>query len=344
VITLIHGPAELLRAEAVDAIRTSPEDDPALLDANTAILDGRKVSLGEIQGICDTLPFLASRRLVIVEGLLRRQAGGKKPPDVAKPGPDDEPSPAEAGPSTTRQLVEYLGMVPDTTELVLVEDELIGSGPVLRRLLELQQERRAKILVCAKPSKNDLPNWIRARAGRRKLSLDAAAVNDLAEYAGDDLRQLDQEITKLADYASGRTVTRADVRLLVAETRAASIFELVDALGMGETAKAERVMRRILDVDGEQPLGVLAMIARQYRLIIQAKALQVRAARPAEVARTLNVPDWTATKLLAQASRCTQGRLQRALEQVCEADEAIKTGRMSDREAMDLLLVQLAGA
>ncbi len=111
---------------------------------------------------------------------------------------------------------------------------------------------------------------------------------------------------------------------------------------MGDTRRAASLMRHMLDIDGEQPLIILTMIARQFRLLLQAKAMQARAARAADVGQTLGIPDWTATKLLNQASRHTFAGLQRALEHVLAADEAIKTGKMSDREAMDVLLAQLA--
>ena len=100
-----------------------------------------------------------------------------------------------------------------------------------------------------------------------------------------------------------RTVTRDDVRKLVPATRAANVFEMVDALGMGDGRPAGRLMRHALDVDGEQPLRLIGMIARQYRLLIQAKALQTQGIKPPEMARSLNVADWTVPKLLSQANR-----------------------------------------
>ena len=116
------------------------------------------------------------------------------------------------------------------------------------------------------------------------MTLDASALADLADFVGDDLRQLDQELIKLADYAAGssrpgeapRTITRADVRKLVPETRAANVFDLVEALGSGNGPTAGRLLQHALDVDGEQPLRLLALIGRQYRLLIQAKALQAQ--------------------------------------------------------------------
>lgn len=355
-ITLIHGPAELLRAEARAELSRRAAPDPDLADLNTVWLEGRALTFAELQNACDTLPFLAESRLVIVEGLLARLAG---PPRKAKgeatagtaaggasANSDAEPSDGESEPSPevlkgqAKAFLAYLDQVPESTELVLVEDDT-GSGPGLRHLQELARSGRAKIILCEKPRKNDLPDWIRARARLRKVKLDAAAINDLAEFVGDELRQVDQELIKLADYAGGRTVTRDDVRRLVAATRAASVFELVDALGLGDAPVAGRLMQHTLDLDGEPPLRLLAMIARQYRLLIQVKTLQAQGAKPPEIARTLNLGEWMVPRFINQANRNSFARLLRAMERILAADEAIKTGKLGDREAMDILLVEL---
>jgi len=347
-INLIHGPAELLRTEALAQIRAGIADDPDLTDLNTTRLDGRQTTVSEIQNSCDTMPFLAERRLVIVEGLLGRLATPPRSrltgPELVPPGEstlEQAPLP-ETDRAQSKALLAYLDRAPETSELVLLEEQAVGSGPVLRRLLELQRDGRARIISCEKPRKNDLPAWIRTRAQLHGVRLDVTAVADLAEFVGDDLRQLDQELIKLADYAAGgQEVRSADVRRLVPATRTASVFDLVDALGSGNMPAAGKLMQHALDVDGEHPLRLLTMIGRQYRLLIQAKALQAAGVKPPEIAKTLNVADWTAPKLLTQAGRHSFAWLQRAMERVLATDEAIKTGGMGDREALDVLLAEL---
>jgi DNA polymerase-3 subunit delta len=375
-ITLIHGPAELLRAEAVAQIRAQIASDPTLAELNTVVLDGRSANLADIQFACESLPFLAERRLVVVEGLLRRAAaakaratagakagaktgakagakGGAGGGEVVGKGLTDPTDPAggdegSAEPPQQTTILAYLAQIPETTELVLVEDDIVASAPVLRRLAELQRERKATIIACVPPRKNDLPNWIRERARLKHVNLEPAAVADLVEFVGDDLRQVDQELIKLGDYVAGRSshgqpaaVTRADVRRLVPATRAANVFDLVEALGSGNLPVAGRLLQHALDVDGEQPLRLLALISRQYRLLMIAKELQTRGTPPAEMARDLGVPDWTVPKLLAQAGHHSYQRLEQALERILAADEAIKTGKLTDREAMDVLLAEL---
>jgi DNA polymerase-3 subunit delta len=346
-ITLIHGPTELLRAESLSVIRSSIADDPEIAELNTLRLDGRAATISDLRNACDTMPFLAERRLVIAEGLLARLAApaksrGKMAETVeAEDGFEETQLSPEVVKGQAKVLLAYLDDVPESTELVFMEEDTVGSGPIVRRLQELARTGQAKIITCEKLRRNEVPDWIRQRAAQRRVKLDAGAIADLAEFVGDELRQLDQELIKLADYAPNRTVSRDDVRRLVPATRAASVFELADALGMGDGATAGRLMRHALDIDGEQPLRLLGMIARQYRLLIQTKALQATGTKPPEMARTLNVADWTMPKLLNQANRHTFVVLERAMARILAADEAIKTGTLSDREAMDVLLLEL---
>jgi len=346
-ITLIHGPAELLRSEALAAIRSAIAEDPEMAELNTTRLDGSQITVADLQNACDTLPFLAERRLVVVEGLLARlvapsRGRGKAATRIeGEESAAEEPLSSEAAKGQAKALLAYLDHVPQSAELVLLEEDSAGSGPILRHIQELVRTSRAKIVTCEKPRKNELPDWIRERARLRHVKLDPTAVADLTEFVGDELRQLDQELIKLADYAPDRTITREDVRRLVSATRAASVFEMVDALGLGEASTAGRLMKHALDADGEPPLRLIGMIARQYRLLIQAKALQAEGVRSPDFARALNVPDWTAPKLINQANRHSFAQLERAMAHILAADEAIKTGKLGDREAMDILLAEL---
>ncbi len=124
-------------------------------------------------------------------------------------------------------------------------------------------------------------------------------------------------------------------------TRVASVFDLVDALGWGNAALAGKLMTHALDVDGEPPLRLLAMIARHYRQLLQLKAMQAQGVKPPEIARTLGIFEWKMGSLTAQANRHSFGRLEQALERMLAADESIKTGKLTDREAMDVLLAEL---
>ena len=171
----------------MDQVRAGLSPDPDLASLNTVVLDGRQITVGDLQFACGTLPFLADRRLVIVERLLARlsasgprskgselqPAGGIR---LEKPAPGEtesgRPADAPAGSSGfIKAWLDAFDQVPDLTELVLVEDDVVSGGAVLRRLLELQRAGRARISVFEKPNRRDIASLDpRARQTARRAT------------------------------------------------------------------------------------------------------------------------------------------------------------------------------
>jgi len=330
-IILIHGEEEFLRAEAVRELKTALTP-PEMADLNTTRLDGQRIALRDLQQACDTVPFLASRRLVIVDSLLSRLAGGSE----RKRGPAQE--------GYLRGLVAYLDRVPESTDLAFVEEKSLGRGhPVLQRLQALEREDRARIVLCAPKRGNDLIVWVEARAQAKGGQITRDTTHELIRIVGDDLRLLDQELEKLIAYTAGeRAIRPDDVRLLVPEARQANIFHMVDALGQGNGRRAMALLHRLLD-EGAAPLYVLAMIVRQYRLLLQVKDLVAQGFRPQAIARELKLPHFVVDKMLRQARRYSLPQLETIYERLLETDLAIKTGEMEPVLALDVLVAELSG-
>ena len=68
---LLHGEDEYTRSLELTKMKTRL-GDPGSVSLNTTLLDGRDLTLGELTFACDTMPFLADKRLVIVNNLANR--------------------------------------------------------------------------------------------------------------------------------------------------------------------------------------------------------------------------------------------------------------------------------
>ena len=68
---ILHGEDDYSRNQYLNEIKRSL-GDPAMLATNTSVFEGAKLSPDELKGVCETVPFLAEKRLVIIEGLLGR--------------------------------------------------------------------------------------------------------------------------------------------------------------------------------------------------------------------------------------------------------------------------------
>src|SRR5919108_3400606 len=73
---LLYGPDEFARSEALAQIKASLPPD--LADLNMSVLEGRKLKLDTLIAACEAFPFIADRRLVIVQDLLKHQKAGKE--------------------------------------------------------------------------------------------------------------------------------------------------------------------------------------------------------------------------------------------------------------------------
>src|SRR5512136_1618577 len=111
---ILHGDNEFEISERVAGFKQKIGDD-SMRDLNITVLYGRKTTLGEIQHAADAMPFLADKRLVIVEGLLTRLAS-RKARDSAEAASSGT-APTGAAKDFLTGLLDYVRHLPDTTRL-----------------------------------------------------------------------------------------------------------------------------------------------------------------------------------------------------------------------------------
>lgn len=343
---ILYGDDEFSRAEALAHMRALVAGgDPALTELNTTILDGKQLTIGELRHHCEAIPFMAQKRLVIVNGLLVRlssgRGAGRPQPADASEGAGDEGRPSSWKRDFVQALIAYLPKLPDPTRLVFVEGgTLKRSHPVLKFAISQGEGAGAHVREFRSPTARDLPRWIQERARAKGGELSGEAVALLATLIGADLRLLDQELEKLTVYANGQLVSGADVRALVSRAREASIFELVDCLGRRTPGRALHLLQELLD-DGKAPLYVLSMLVRQIRILIQVSELRDRGLTEQQMAKSLGLHPYAVQKAKAQSHQFDMQRLEAAHDRLVQTDWAIKTGEIEDTLALHLLVVDL---
>jgi DNA polymerase-3 subunit delta len=325
---ILHGEDELARRETLQTLqeRLGP---PELSALNTTVFGDASVTLGELKNACDTVPFMAKRRLVIVHDLLSYLASSKSQKQ------DDE---RNWRAKYLKGLGEYLTQLPDTTRLVFVESrQLSNNHPVLR---QANKDDWGYVRVFALPK--DMVGWVRRRAEEKGGELSPEAAVALVQAIGQNQRLLDQEIDKLLAFVNyERSVKRADVTDLVPYAQEAVIFDAVDALGQRDGTRAAHLIHNLLNHDND-PLYLFAMIIRQIRLLIQIKELALDHMDVQAIAKTIDLHPFPTGKLHAQARNFSMEQLERIHHHLLEFDVQIKTGQIDTIVALDLLIAGLA--
>lgn len=330
-IHLLHGKDGYRVRHALAAIRDALAEHDDMLASNTTVLEGRGLTPGELLAHVTAVPFLASHRLVIVEGLLgalgevRGGRGRKK-----KDGED----PLAAWREAAARLADPAA-VPPTTTLVLLEGELARSNAAFPIFAPIARTAEYAPLVG-----RDLEAWITSAAKAKKLRLSEGAVRMLADLAAGDLWALDNELDKIAAYTAGEAADEATVSSLVSAARETKVWEVADAVVAGNERKALTSMRRLLR-DGEAPPLLLFMIARQYRQLLLVKDLRDRRAGREETLRASGVPPFKLNEVSALAGRYPWPALRAAHRKLLEADLSVKRGLQDDESALQLLVHEL---
>ena len=327
-------PAHVLYGDSFLVLQQSKrlEAEPAseaLLEANRHHLYGGQVKPEELLAICNALPFLDNRRLVVVEGLLgslerrRGRVQGRPRSDTAQVAPL----------GSWEALGRAIPEMPPTTVLVFTDGPLSNANPLLQLLRPL-----AQVQALSPPTGEALARWMKASVQEKGTGITPAAISYLADLVGNDLWTLNQELEKLAAYASGRSIEEGDVAELVSQVREANIFAAVDAMIEGRPGVAFRLLHQLRQ-DGEGSPHIIAMVGRQLRLLALARESMDQGVQEGKLGDILGVTNqFVVRKTMEQARRHSWQDIIRRYHQLLETDLAIKQGRLEPDLALELLV------
>ncbi len=307
------------RDELVTAFRA--KFDPSGM--NVDLREGAALPPEELAASVRTQPFLASRRMVVVRGLLSRK-----------------------GEKATDALVEaLLGHDPEHLVIVLVESlapDALAKNAVHKALIKKLPKAQLVEYLFAPLSQIELRAWANEEAARLGTRLEPAAAEALASAVGSDLWRMHSELEKLAAYRAGEVVRRGDVELLVERHLEENIFAFTDAVGSGDMRAAAAVLARELEA-GSEPFGLLSMLGRQVRLLAAARSLlDAGAVAPDRFAAEFGLHPFVAKKTLAQARAFPAARVRSLHDAILTADRNIKRGRIKPEDALAELLAGCA--
>jgi DNA polymerase-3 subunit delta len=305
--TLVIGEEDYLADQVVMRLvreTLGPDEQRMNLD----VLDAA-VPVTDLLTRLDTAPFFGPQRIVVVRRLeAMREA-------------DHEP------------LARYLERGDSPTIGIFVARDLDR-----RRRLFLTFKKVAAIVEVRPLPPRDLPGWVADRLAAAGKRAGPGAADALVTLAGGSLRDLEHEVEKIAAYVGERPqVSRQDVEAIATRAGEASIFTLVDAVGGGDARAALRALHDILST--HEPLQVLFMVARQFRLIVRAHTLSGRGGST-NLAERMGLHPYVARKLAEQARGYQAGRFPGIFAALEAADRAIKTGS-PPRLMLETLFVQL---
>ncbi len=320
-VYVLFGANDFALRSRLQEIRSRLGDEESLA-LNTTPLEAKQLGMSDLVAACNTVPFLGTHRMVVVEGLLGRfdaKEGTKR---------------ADLGEWNT--LNDYVVKMPSSTLLVLIDGELERSNPLLRKLAPVSKVEEFR------PIKGiELQQWVHSQVAENGGKISSAAVKLLTDFAGENLWVLSTEIEKLCLFTWGRRIEEEDVRIVTSHAREANVFAMLDAVVEKRLPAAMRFLHQLL-AEGMAPNHVLYMLTRQLRLMVEARELNSVSLSLAEKQKRLGVsPRFPIDRLFKQTARYSPARLTQVYGKLLETDVGIKTGRWKENLALDLLVTEV---
>ena len=305
--------------------------DPSMADLNTTRHEGESLGFETLQADALTMPFLADRRLIIVENartFLSRMAKDR-----------------------AQACLDLFGQLPETTALVMVvEDQQAKKrgerywehAKTYAWLTDWMREHndQALLIDCPLPDDEDMPSWILRKAKELGGGFKPDAARLLASYVGNNTMRAQNEVQKLITYVGERQIVEeADVSLLTAQEQEGDIFALTDALGERNSKAA--MQQFMLLMEDNDLLELTGMIHRQFRLLIQAREILDAGGKAQDIEKELGVLGFVARKLSDQARRFSMRQLLEIYDRLLKIDLDMKTGGTPGDVAYELLIADL---
>ena len=306
-IYLLYGEEAFLKNSYKNRLKEAIIGDDTM---NFARFEGKGLDVDELIRLADTMPFFAERRLILVE-----DSGFFK--------------------SASDALVQYLPSMPDTTILLFVETEVDKRNRLYKKVKDMGYAAELN-----RQDSAQLARWAGGILTREQKKITKHTMELFLSMAGDDMENIRMELEKLISYTLGREVITDEDVLAVCTVQVTNrIFEMVSAIVNRQPRKAMDLYEDLLTLK-EPPMRILFLIARQFNQLLQVKDLMGKGMDKGTIASKLKMQPFVVGKIMPQARQFGREQILSYVEFCVETEEAVKSGRLQDRLAVELLITR----
>lgn len=321
---------------------------------NVVFLDTRRDNTGKILGEIVSVPFLAERRLIVVENVLLG--------DV----------------ELVNELIERIknNKIPESNVVIFFDSEMsMGKSKRPKNIIEiedlLKKEKYSQEFLSLTPDK--LSAWVLQKLSARGATISRPALTYLLQNIGTDMWQLHSLLEQLAAYkytsvlglhtpsAPGghpsqegdlqitpkkegevgiyHEIQLADAQLFLDEKVDDNVFNMVEAIVAGRKKEAYKLLteqRRLGEEDGK----IIGLIIWQFRTLISMRSLfdSEDNVTSDAMAKKLKIHPFVAKKNLPLVRRHNLTDLQKVYKELLDIDLKTKTGQGEQGMLLDMFV------
>ena len=192
------------------------------------------------------------------------------------------------------------------------------------------------------PDERTLMRWIAGLLKGEHRQISESTLRYFLERIDTDMENIRRELDKLVVYTDGREeIVREDIDAVCTVYTESQVFDMVKAVAEKQQAKALQLYYELIG-QKEAPMRILYWITRQFNQLYQMKDLQSKGYPEHVIAERMEVRDFVVRKNNALCQHFSLAELRQAVEVCVEREEDVKTGRLNDRMAVELLIIRFS--
>ncbi|EMR01384.1 DNA polymerase III subunit delta [Cesiribacter andamanensis AMV16] len=288
---------------------------------NQMVLYGKDAPMATILNQARRFPMMSERQVVLVKE-------AQEIPDLAK----------EEG---KRLLESYVkNPLPSTILVFCHKYKTLDGRSALAKVLD----KHAVVVTTKKLYDNQLPDWIEQHIKSTGNTVDPKAAYMLAEYIGNDLSRLANEVQKLLlNFSEKVKIDSAMVQKYVGISKEYNTFELQKALAVRDVVKANQIVQYFEGNPKSNPaILVIAFLFSYYSKLLLLH--HQKAYHEGEVAKVLGMHPFVAKEYLPALRNYPPQKVVQNISWIHQADlqsKGIIGGSISDGQILKELVFKL---
>ncbi len=303
-ITTITGDNDFQRTEILKQLTTDFVEEYG--DMALEQFDGEDSTFAQMLGGVQSLPFLATKKLVVL-----------REPNKQKEFVDN--------------VSDIIAAADETTDVIIYEPKLDRRSVYYKTLL-----RETNLKDCKELDSRGLEGWAKSYASKMGGVISAGDVDFLVQRIGTNQQLLKSELDKLLSYDS--KITRSSIELLTEPLPQSTTFDLLDAAFAGQKEKVMNLYReqRLLKVEPQVIVGLISWQLHALALVKSTGSSNVD-----EIAYKTGQKPFVIRKALGLVKNKSFADIKKLIGDLAELDLMSKRSSIDADEALQLYLLKL---
>lgn len=273
----------------------------------------KEAVVSKIIDTSETLPFFADKKIIYI-----------KDSGLFKTGKKEE----------TEKFEIFAADLPDYLILIIDEKEIDKRGR-LYKLLKAQHS----VLTFDYPGEDAVFGMLQEKVKANTINIEPSILKYFLRNMPEDIIYIMGEFEKLTTYAGSKSITKQAIETVCVFSLEKRVFELVKKIANRNASEAFKIYNTLIQ-GKESPIGILVLIARQYRMMLQVKYLLKNNVASKEIASKVKVPYFALKEMIEQVNLYTFKQIEEILAVCLETDKDIKSGKMESTKRVEMLIME----